>query len=136
MQSAALTGRTILVVEDEPLIALDIASAFEKSGAVVVKARSLAQARGFVERKDLSAAVVDFGLSDGDAASMCTRLASRDIPYVLHSGYSGKRITRGRGAVIPKPANPTALIEAIVELLGGQNDASLSAHRTSRVLQP
>jgi len=59
LQGLNLIGRTILVVEDKPLIALDIVTAFEKSGAVVVTARSLAQAKGLVEQ-DFSAAVVDF----------------------------------------------------------------------------
>jgi len=136
MQSTSLAGRTILIVEDEPLIALDIVTAFERSGAIGVAARSLAQARGLVEQKGLSAAVVDFALTDGDAAAMCERLEARDIPYVVHSGYPERATDRGRVVVVPKPANPTALIEAIVEMLGSRNAASSPAHRTSRDIQP
>jgi DNA-binding NtrC family response regulator len=99
VQSRNLVGRTILVVEDEPLIALDIVAAFEKSGADVVTARSLARARRLVEQDGLSAAVLDFGLSDGDADALFARLASRDIPYVLHSGYADRSLTCGRGLV-------------------------------------
>jgi hypothetical protein len=35
MQSTSLAGRSILIVEDEALIALDISCAFERAGAVV-----------------------------------------------------------------------------------------------------
>ena len=44
MQTTSLAGRSILIVEDEPLIALDIIIAFEKVGAVALTARSLAEA--------------------------------------------------------------------------------------------
>jgi hypothetical protein len=42
MSGGRLDGRSILVVEDEPLIAIDIADALEKAGASV--ARELAAA--------------------------------------------------------------------------------------------
>ena len=35
MPGTGLDGHSVLVVEDEPLIALDVAEAFEKAGAVV-----------------------------------------------------------------------------------------------------
>jgi DNA-binding response OmpR family regulator len=41
MQGTSLAGRSILVVEDEPLIALAIADAFTRAGARVVQVRSL-----------------------------------------------------------------------------------------------
>ena len=123
MQSASLSGRSILIVEDEPLILLDISTAFEKAGAVVVAARSIAEAARHIEQDGFSAAVVDFGLADGDADAMCERLEARDISYVLHSGYShiAHKACR-RGVVIPKPAKPETLLDAIVQLLKRHND--------------
>ena len=44
MQGTSLVGRSILIVEDEPLIALDLVTAFQQAGAVVFAARSLADA--------------------------------------------------------------------------------------------
>ena len=44
METVSLFGRSVLIVEDEPLIALDIALEFEKVGAFVLTAHSLAQA--------------------------------------------------------------------------------------------
>jgi DNA-binding response OmpR family regulator len=41
---ASLKGRLILIAEDEPLIALDIAQAFENEGAKVIRARTLNEA--------------------------------------------------------------------------------------------
>jgi DNA-binding response OmpR family regulator len=41
MQSTSLAGRSILIVEDEPLIAIGIADAFTTAGARVVQVQSL-----------------------------------------------------------------------------------------------
>jgi hypothetical protein len=44
MQSISLAGRSILILEDEPLIAFDIGDDFARTGAVVVPAKSLGTA--------------------------------------------------------------------------------------------
>jgi hypothetical protein len=49
MQSTSLAGRSVLIVEDEPLIALDIMAAFEKAGDLALTARTLADAMRLVE---------------------------------------------------------------------------------------
>jgi Response regulator receiver domain len=87
LESTSLAWRIILLVEDEPLIALNIGAAFEKAGAVVVAARSLSDAVRLVEQDSFLTAVLDFGLQDGNAVSLCGRLNDRNIPFVLHSGY-------------------------------------------------
>lgn len=118
MQSTSLAGRIVLIVEDEPLIAVDIVAAFERAGAATLVARSLATAIRLVEHDGLSAAVVDFGLGDGDADALCGRLTARGIPFILHSGYTHVGDAGRGGTVIPKPANPEKLIKTIVALLG------------------
>ena len=62
MNVPRLSGRTILLVEDEPIIALDIMQTLEDEGAVVVTANSLSGATILVEQDGLSAAIMDFGL--------------------------------------------------------------------------
>lgn len=117
MQSTSLAGRSILIVEDEPLIALDIVTAFQKVGAITLPARTIADAIRLVEHDGLSAAVLDFGLRDGEADAICGRLHERAIPFILHSGYThGPDAGRG-GTVVPKPADPAVLVRTIVGLL-------------------
>jgi DNA-binding NarL/FixJ family response regulator len=62
VKTGELSGRTILVVEDEPLIALDLKTALEDAGAKVIQAADAASALPLAERRDLSAAIVDFWL--------------------------------------------------------------------------
>jgi DNA-binding response OmpR family regulator len=117
MNSTSLNGRSILVCEDEPLIALSIADAFTGAGARVVTARSFASALIAVENEAPSAVILDHALSDGDSSQLCKRLRQRNIPYVLHSGY-GMLDGAGGGAVhVPKPANPAVLVTAVLGLL-------------------
>jgi DNA-binding response OmpR family regulator len=118
MQSTSLAGRSILIVEDEPLIALDIATAFEKAGATALTARSLVNAIHLVEHHGLSAAVLDFGLGDDDSAAVCGRLNDRSIPFILRSGYTHASDACRGGTVVPKPADPAILISTIVKMLG------------------
>jgi CheY-like chemotaxis protein len=134
--NTSLAGCSILIVEDEPLIALDIAQAFERAGAVVLNARTLVDAVRLVEHEGLAAAVLDFGLGDDDADTVCSRLSERNVPFVLHSGYTHHGPACGRGIVIPKPAAPCILIETVLGLLqtSGEldvpNDAAYDGART------
>jgi DNA-binding NtrC family response regulator len=118
MQNTSLAGRSILVVEDEPLIALAIANAFEGAGAQVKSAHTLADAKHLVEVDGLSAAVLDFGLRDGDADPLVDRLTARGIPFLLHSGYAHVGDAYRAGIVVPKPADPSALVDTLARALG------------------
>jgi DNA-binding response OmpR family regulator len=136
VQSTSLAGRTILVVEDEFLIALDIVAALEGAGANVVAAATLDRATQLVELDKLSAAVLDFGLRGGDANGLCARLNEREVPYILHSGYTHLGDQCHRGVVVAKPANPSVLIDALLRLLGGPNGANPPALRPEGELRP
>jgi DNA-binding response OmpR family regulator len=115
-----LIGRSILIVEDEPLIAMDIVQAFERAGARVLSASTLRQALLFVENDGLSAAVLDHGLGDGDSSRLCERLKERDIPFVLHSGYSHLEDACRDAPFVAKPANPRVLVTTVKGLLRGR----------------
>jgi hypothetical protein len=43
--------------------------------------------------------------------------AARKIPFILHSGYGHAGEACHSGIVIPKPANPAALVDALVKAL-------------------
>lgn len=75
------------------------------------------------------------GAVDGDALG--DRLKQRDIPFIFHSGYRPTSDTQYRGIVIPKPAHPEVLVEALLRALANQDQpceqsATPSVLRTSR----
>jgi DNA-binding response OmpR family regulator len=115
--SLPLSGRSVLVVEDEPLIALDIADGLRTAGASVYCAHNLRDGLRLAMHPDLAAAVVDFGLSDGEGTALCEKLHERGVPFVLHSGYKHVSEACRSGTVVPKPAAPQQLVQTIERLL-------------------
>ena len=117
MSRPSLQGASILVVEDEPLIALDISNAFEGTGAQLTTTNSLKHAKVLVENDGLSAAILDHALSDGDSTSICTRLKERDIPFLMFSGYPPTDNACQGAPHLGKPATHEQLLNAVEALL-------------------
>ena len=132
MQALALRGRSILVVEDEPLIAHDIVDCFRSAGASVLIAHRLEDGLRLAGHPDFSAAVLDFDLSDGECTAVCECLDERGIPFVLHSEYTHVHEACLAGTVIPKPADPTELVATIARLLHPEEGAHVQFDQPSR----
>jgi CheY-like chemotaxis protein len=127
MDSADLVGQSILVLEDEPLMALDICEALKGAGASVFVANCLRDAIALAEHPNLSGAILDFGLNNGDAGPVCERLTRRRIPFLLYSGYEN---AAARGVTLRKPATQAALVETLARLLSSRAPAAQElAHR-------
>jgi DNA-binding response OmpR family regulator len=119
----SLAGRSILIVEDEPLIALDIETAFVRAGARVITTNRLAKAVDLVEQDGLSAAVLDHALGDGNSSHLCERLQKRGIPFVIYSGFAEREGACHHAPHVSKPASPEVLVTTVVGLLGGRPSA-------------
>ena len=68
MQRPSLEGRSILIVEDQPLIVMDITQEFEPTGAALTTTNTLKHALILVEHDGLSGAILDHALPDGDSS--------------------------------------------------------------------
>jgi DNA-binding NtrC family response regulator len=119
MESSTLSGRSILIVEDEPLIALDIAQAFEDAGAEIVVTSTLHHALVLVEHDGLSAAVLDHALHDGDSGPLCQRLDERKLPFVIYSGLGKLHGACAKGLHIKKPESAKVLVSMVGRLIEG-----------------
>ena len=117
MQNRLLSGNAILVVEDEPLIALDLRQNLESAGAYVFAATQLTHALQLAGHPDISAAVLDYRLSDGDCTPICFLLSERGIPFVFYSGYEDAREIWPDAAHVHKPADPQRVVEAVASAL-------------------
>lgn len=112
-----LAGRIILIIEDEPLIAIDVQDAFQDAGATAIIARTLAAALVEVEQPGLSAAIVDHTLGDGDSSELCERLTARNVPFVTYSGFSQLSAACSAGTHVNKPASTSVLVATVTGLL-------------------
>ena len=118
---AGLAGCTVLVVEDEPLVALDIADAFKGAGAQVIISRTLQDALHQAATANLTAAVIDHALHDGVTTSdVCAQLKERDIPFIVYSGFSKLKGACADGKLVHKPATPEMLLAALQGVLAEQ----------------
>jgi DNA-binding response OmpR family regulator len=115
--AAILQGRWILVVEDQPFVALDLADGLTKEGATVLTAATLQDGLLLAEHSQLSAAILDFGLRDGDSGVLCARLTERGIPFVVYTGYDQLHEACRAGVVVQKPALPGTLLKTVAKLL-------------------
>jgi CheY-like chemotaxis protein len=111
---------TVLVVEDEPLIALDIEDALTSLDVVVRLARSIAEAR---ER--LSAAppphivLLDVVLPDGRSFDLAREILGMGLPLVFLTGYDhGIPEEMSEVMVVDKPFSTDALVSAVRRLAG------------------
>ncbi len=113
----SLAGRSILVVEHESLISLDIVRAFERSGAQVTATSKLSDAARLVEANGLSAAILDHGIGRDNSSALRIRLRERGIPYVIYTGYDkvSKMVPEGEPRV--STANPDVLVAMVAGLL-------------------
>jgi DNA-binding response OmpR family regulator len=112
-----LEGRSILVVEDEPLIVLDITQALESAGASVTSTNTLRHALLLVEHDGLSGAILDHALGDGDSSKLCYRLKERGVPFLIYSGYDAFAGECKGAPHLPKPANEEQLVAAMAGLM-------------------
>lgn len=116
-----LHGATILIVDDELFIGLDLEESLREAGASVIgPCMSLRTAMKAAENESFDVAILDIRLGRETSESVADLLASRDIPFLFYSGHKFKEGTRGQalGALlIAKPAPDAALIGAVAELL-------------------
>jgi DNA-binding response OmpR family regulator len=105
----------ILVVEDEFLIALDIAAALEGGGfAVVGPLGSVDEALGLLEREAIDGALLDANLGGHSVDRLADALATRGVPFAFVSGYGPEQLpTAHRGApLVRKPFTCAELVAA------------------------
>lgn len=85
----SLNGKRILVVEDEALVALDVASALEAHGAVVLGPfAGLVGAMRMTDEAAIDAAVLDVDLGRESVFPLADRLHEGGVPFVFHTGHA------------------------------------------------
>lgn len=79
----------MLVVEDEPVIAADMASMLKDAGFTVLgPAGDVGHALALLERQGCDAAVLDMNLGRETSEAVARELTRERIPFVVVSGYA------------------------------------------------
>jgi CheY-like chemotaxis protein len=112
---------SILIVEDEPLIAMMLEDFLGELGHhVVACCESVADALGHVERSGFDVAIIDVSLVDGKVWPVADRLAAAGIPFVLATGGHLEPPPAQHAAVpvLAKPYTIDAIEPAIERAIG------------------
>lgn len=117
---AILPRRRILVVEDEWVIADQIAAALEEAAYDVVgPVGRLREALALLEGPLIHGALIDINVHGDRSFDLAAELSRRAIPFAFLSGYSGGDIPAALGQVplLQKPVNSARLRTCIEDLL-------------------
>lgn len=111
----------ILIVEDEPLVAMDLAETLERAGFDVIgPAHSVVGALALLKSESCVAAVLDVCLDGETSEPVARRLAADGVPFVTLTGYSRSQLSLAfqKGPTLSKPAQTSALLAALHQQMG------------------
>lgn len=119
--TAPLRNRHILLVEDEALVAIDLAYELEKAGAAVTFATTLAEALAIAEiEPHHSAAVLDINLRGEEVYPAAEILAENGVPFLFCTGHGRREELTPRfpeAPVLAKPVLGRQLVKELQKLL-------------------
>jgi CheY-like chemotaxis protein len=116
MDGSELEGLSILVVEDEAIVATETACAIVAAGGSVVgPAYSLAEAFDMIDGAKLDGALLDLNLRNEKVFSLADVLADRGVPIVFMTGEIWPVIPERHAGcrVVNKPITDTKVVAAI-----------------------
>jgi CheY-like chemotaxis protein len=116
-----LEDAAILIVEDEPFIALALKASVEDAGGKVVgPVGSVHEAMQLLETDAVAAAILDVQLSDGNVTPVAEALVARGVPMIIQSGVALPADLRRQCPDVihyRKPASARLLLEKLAELI-------------------
>jgi DNA-binding response OmpR family regulator len=113
----------VLVVEDEPLLAIVLNDQLVAAGMTVVgPAGSVTKATRLIENVGCDIAVLDFNLRGETAEPIAAELRKRGTPFILVSGVSREQLPNWlcSALLLGKPANFEQLLAALQHVVSSK----------------
>jgi DNA-binding response OmpR family regulator len=112
---------TILILEDEAFIALDLQLAIEDQGLTAAVAATVEQALAIVRERRLLGAILDVNLGGGFTCwPVAHALTDAGVPFVLHTGdlnREGERLRHFEVPIVSKPAISEDVVDRLLSLI-------------------
>ena len=118
--NSRLSGRKVLVVEDEMIVAWLLEDMLVDLGcAIVGPANSVNQALAMIDAEAFDAAVLDVNLDGQMSYPVADALTARGMPFVFSTGYDKDTLRDGYRTfpVLQKPFHRSELGDALAKLL-------------------
>ncbi|MEN3974408.1 response regulator [Emcibacter sp. SYSU 3D8] len=114
-------GVPILIVEDEPFIAMDLADAVRTAGgAVIGPVSTVRQGLALLRDATVAGAILDCNLRDRDVTPLAEVLLAGGVPIVLFTAANlpaALEPRRGEVALLRKPAPPDEVVALLAALI-------------------
>ena len=122
---SSLAGLRFLVVEDEPLIGLDIIAGLEEAQAEVEgPIGTTKEAIEIIEGTALDGVILDANLHGRPVDDIAVALTRRNVPFVFVTGYGREGLPAAFQsiAILGKPCSRQQVLEAAVQLVEKRSD--------------
>jgi len=130
----------VLLVEDDPIIALDFEDTILALGVKTVRtAASVARALKMIADRAPDFALLDVGLVREKSFAIAERLGALNIPFVFVTGYAaevGVPAAFSHRTRLPKPCSAEALEAVLKRHVGAAKGAGQTDDRRSPVSRP
>lgn len=116
-----LAGHRVLIVEDEPIIAMTLEDMLLDLGCEVVgPASNLVEAQALASTAAIDAAMLDININSGRSYVVADELRRRSVPFAFATGYGEEGIEEAaRGVpVLQKPYRQSQVEAVLRQLLG------------------
>lgn len=111
---------SVLLVDDEPLIGLDLSDTLVGAGYEVIgPASTIATALSLLDRQTPRYAVIDVKVRDGLCLDLARQLRRQNVPFIIHTGYprdGSDPMEFSEAPRLIKPASPSDLLQALMDL--------------------
>lgn len=116
---ASFAGRTVLVVDDEYLIASMIEDILQRQGASVLTATRADEAQAHLAGGRVDFALIDYQMRAVPSEAVWTDLQARNIPFAFCTGsLAAEMHDKFPGVIIiPKPFSENGILEAATALM-------------------
>jgi DNA-binding response OmpR family regulator len=113
------TGKRILVVEDDPIVAMVVEDTLRDLGMEVIVDLTLVNALSEIETSEFDAALIDVGLRGESAYPVMVALQERRVPFAVMSGGDLTTLAAEfpRVRMMPKPLDMKSLQKVMRDLL-------------------
>jgi PAS domain S-box-containing protein len=118
---STLAGKHILIIEDEPLVAMDLETLLTSAGCKVAEtASSLSTALHAIEATACDAALLDANLGGEPVDEVAAALTRKGVPFAFATGHGVDALPAAfrQAPVLIKPFEPAIVIATLERLVG------------------
>lgn len=124
MKGQLFSGKRVLIMEDEPVIAILLEELIEAAGGKPIAISYPSSFDAVMAQGVPDLAILDINTHDGTSFGIARLLQENGVPFVFASGY-GRQVAPGELARVPTLTKPYGLedleqaLGAAISLLGG-----------------